>query len=351
VSTLESTSPPAATGAALLEVEDLRTTFHTAGGDVAAVSGVSLSVRRGETLGIVGESGSGKSVFVRSIMGLTTLTPTAEVTGSILFDGQDLSGMSKKDLRSVWGPEIAMIFQDPMTSLNPVKKIGAHFTQPLRQHLGLGRKDAKNRAAELLTEVGIPEPVRRLDQYPHELSGGMRQRVCIALALACRPKLLIADEPTTALDVTVQRQILDLLAEVTESTGMATVLITHDLGVVARRADHIMVMYAGRAVETSDVSTLFRRTAHRYTEALLASVPRLADAPHTRLAAIPGSPPDLRQIFVGCPYAPRCAHADEICTSTPPPLEPIDGDVTHDVACFHPASGATSVAAPTRGVT
>ena len=340
---------PATEGEVLLQVDDLRTTFHTAGGDVAAVSGVSLTVRRGQTVGIVGESGSGKSVFVRSVMGLTGLTPTAEVTGRVMFDGRELSGLRPKELRSVWGPEIGMIFQDPMTSLNPVKKIGAHFAQPLRQHLGLSRKDARTRAAELLAEVGIPEPVRRLDQYPHELSGGMRQRVCIALALACRPKLLIADEPTTALDVTVQRQILDLLAQVTADTGMATIIITHDLGVVARRADDIVVMYAGRAVETAPVGPVFRRTAHRYTEALLASVPRVANPPHTRLAAIPGTPPDLRRAIQGCAFAPRCAHADDACRGERPLLVPVDGDEGHLAACVHPATDDVPVGTPTGG--
>jgi peptide/nickel transport system ATP-binding protein len=319
--------------APLLQVDDLRTTFATPRGAVRAVDGVSLSLVPGETLGVVGESGSGKSVLVRSIMGLTRHDPNATVTGGITFDGRDLSGASKADWRKIWGREIAMVFQDPMTSLNPVRKIGAHLAQPLRLHLDMSRKEAKARSIELLAEVGIPEPARRLDQYPHELSGGMRQRVCIALALACRPKLLIADEPTTALDVTVQRQILDLLERVTADTGMATILITHDLGVVAKRADRIIVMYAGRPVEEADVRSLFYETKHPYTEALLASVPRLAYEPHTKLAAISGHPPDLANPKPGCAFAPRCSYADDVCHGDSPVLVLEDG---HAVACQHP---------------
>jgi peptide/nickel transport system ATP-binding protein len=320
----------------LLSVRDLHTTFRTPRGDVRAVDGVDLDLAAGETVGIVGESGSGKSVFVRSVMGLTNHVPQARVTGSIGFDGRELSTATKNEWRAIWGAEIAMIFQDPMTSLNPVKKIGAHFDQGLRKTLGLSKKDARTRAAELLAEVGIPEPVRRLDQYPHELSGGMRQRVCIALALACRPKLLIADEPTTALDVTVQRQILDLLEQVTADTNMATILITHDLGVVARRADRIIVMYAGRAVERAEVRELFNHTTHPYTEALLASVPRLTYDPHTRLAAIPGTPPDLSRPGAGCPFAPRCRYATDVCRVEHPALEPAHGNPAHLAACHHP---------------
>jgi peptide/nickel transport system ATP-binding protein len=353
VSTTDATTTPAAASrptpgtAPLLQVTDLHTTFDTPRGPVRAVDGVSLELAAGETIGIVGESGSGKSVFVRSVMGLSYHVPNARVDGSIKFEGRELTGLSKADWRRIWGKEIAMIFQDPMTSLNPVKKIGAHFTQPLRQHLNLGRKEARDRAAELLTEVGIPEPVRRLDQYPHELSGGMRQRVCIALALACRPKLLIADEPTTALDVTVQRQILDLLAQVTSDTGMATVLITHDLGVVARRAQRIIVMYAGEAVEEAPVRPLFHRTSHPYAEALLASVPRLAYEPHTRLAAIPGTPPNLAVPIQGCPFEPRCSYATDVCREVRPVLEPSPADPehpSHTVACHHPVTVATTPA-------
>jgi peptide/nickel transport system ATP-binding protein len=320
----------------LLHVDDLRTSFATPRGAVRAVDGVSLTLAAGETIGIVGESGSGKSVFVRSVMGLVQHDSNATVTGRVTFDGRELTAMSANEWRRIWGAEIAMIFQDPMTSLNPVRTIGAHLLQPLRQHLGLGRKDAKSRAAELLAEVGIPEPARRLAQYPHELSGGMRQRVCIALALACRPKLLIADEPTTALDVTVQRQILDLLGQVTADTGMATILITHDLGVVAKRAERIIVMYAGRPVEQADVRSLFHRTRHPYAEALLASVPRLAYAPHTRLAAIPGHPPDLSKAIEGCAFAPRCEYAFEVCVATAPPLLDDELDAAHQVACHRP---------------
>ena len=330
----------------LLRVEDLRTSFATPRGSVRAVAGVSLTLERGETIGIVGESGSGKSVLVRSVMGLLNHDSNANVTGQVTFDGRDLSSSSKADWRRIWGAEIAMIFQDPMTSLNPVRKIGAHLAQPLRQHLGLSRKDAKARAIDLLTEVGIPEAARRLDQYPHELSGGMRQRVCIAMALACRPKLLIADEPTTALDVTVQRQILDLLGQVTADTGMATILITHDLGVVAKRADRIVVMYAGRAVEQGEVRPLFRAPNHPYTEALLASVPRLSNDPHTKLAAIPGHPPDLTQPIAGCAFSSRCSHAGDVCRIDLPPLGAVAGAAgSHDVACHFPAGTRTSTGA------
>ena len=330
----------------LLQVDDLRTRFATPRGAVRAVEGVSLTLDRGETIGIVGESGSGKSVLVRSVMGLLNHDPNATVTGKVVFDGRDLSSATKGEWRRIWGAEIAMIFQDPMTSLNPVRKIGAHLAQPLRQHLGLSRKDARTRSVELLAEVGIPEPTRRLDQYPHELSGGMRQRVCIALALACRPKLLIADEPTTALDVTVQRQILDLLGQVTADTGMATILITHDLGVVAKRADRIVVMYAGRAVEQGEVRPLFRAPNHPYTEALLASVPRLSYEPHTRLAAIPGHPPDLTQPLAGCAFASRCTHASDSCRIDLPPLAAVAGATgAHAVACHFPAGTRTTTGA------
>lgn len=325
----------------ILEIEDLHTTYRTRRGGVKAVDGISLSVKPGETLGIVGESGSGKSVLARSAMGLAQRIQGAEVTGRIEFDGVELDAMDKQARARYWGRDVAMIFQDPMTSLNPVKRIGTHLIEPLRHHLGMSRRDARERGVELLRQVGIAEPARRFGQYPHELSGGMRQRVCIALALCCHPRLLIADEPTTALDVTVQRQILDLLERVTGDTDMATMLITHDLGVVAKRADRVVVMYAGRVVEQAPVRELFHRPRHRYTAALLRAVPRMGDEPHRRLQTMSGNPPNLLNPPVGCRFAARCDLATELCTSVDPEwtIDPSNG---HGFACHHPVP----VAAP-----
>lgn len=319
----------------LLVADDLTTTFATKRGDIRAVDGVSIHVALGETLGIVGESGSGKSVLARTAMGLSQRAQRAAVTGRIEFDGRDVEELDKADLKHFWGKEIAMIFQDPMTSLNPVKKIGTHLMEPVRYHLGLTRQQSKDRAIDLLAQVGIPGPARCFSQYPHELSGGMRQRVCIALALACRPRLLIADEPTTALDVTVQRQILDLLSDVTADTEMSTILITHDLGVVAKRAHRVAVMYAGRIVEQAQVQDVFHRTRHPYTRALLASVPRLGDPAHGRLATMPGSPPNFADLPAGCRFAARCPNAQADCREIDPVLTDLDQD-GHLVACHHP---------------
>lgn len=321
----------------LLELRELRTEFRTDRGVVRAVDGVDLEAFRGETIGIVGESGSGKSVLVRSIMGLYSQNPVATVRGTAIFDGNNIAELSRPDRRRLWGTQIAMIFQDPTTSLNPVKTIGAHLVQPLRLHLGMNRAEARARSVDLLTQVGISDARRRLKQYPHELSGGMRQRVCIALALTCDPNLLIADEPTTALDVTVQRQILDLLDRLAVEKGMTTLLITHDLGVVAKRADRIMVMYAGRIVESRTTRALFQSPRHPYTKALMASIPRLSEPAHTRLAAIGGRPPDLALRPPGCSFAPRCACARDDCRTNDPALRRIDdpaGDCL--VACRHP---------------
>ncbi|MDP5181860.1 ABC transporter ATP-binding protein [Blastococcus sp. BMG 814] len=326
----------------VLVVDDLRTQIHTPHGDVQAVDGISFTLGRGETLGVVGESGSGKSVLGRTIMGLYTTGPTMTVTGRVLIAGKDVHALSASELRDLWGGDVGMVFQDPMTALNPVKKVGVHLTESLRKRRGMNRPQAKARAAELLALVGIPEPRRRLDQYPHELSGGMRQRVVIAMALANEPALLIADEPTTALDVTVQRQILDLLARLQDELGMAIMLISHNLGVVAGRADRVAVMYAGRVVETADAAALFDAPHHPYTEALLEAIPRLHQPPHVRLAAIDGSPPNMVAPPVGCRFAPRCRYAQPDCTEAPPSLDPatVNGAVTpgHAFACYHPVN-------------
>lgn len=311
---------------------ELSTSFATPRGELRAVDGVSLQLDRGETLGIVGESGSGKSMLVRTIMGLQS--SSASTSGRIVYDGQDLAGLSPAARRKLWGPELAMIFQDPTTSLNPVKRVGTHITESLRAHLGMSRKAAKQRALDLLEQVGIPDPARRLRQYPHELSGGMRQRVTIAVALACEPNLLVADEPTTALDVTVQKQILDLLSLLQQERHMAMILITHDLGVVSGRASRVAVMYAGRVVETAPTRRLFASVRHPYTEALLRCSPRIDTPSHTRLQAIEGRPPDLATPPPGCRFAPRCAHATEKCRKDEPPLQ--ETEDRHLVACHHP---------------
>ncbi|TYL49937.1 ABC transporter ATP-binding protein [Nocardioides sp. BGMRC 2183] len=322
----------------VLEVVDLETRFHTARGVVRAVDGVSLSLRAGETLGLVGESGSGKSVLGRTLMGLIATGGTTEVSGTVRIAGQAVHELSGRQRRKLWGPKIAMVFQDPMTSLNPVRPIGVHLTDPLRLHLGLSRRAAKERAVELLDRVGIPDPRRRLEQYPHELSGGMRQRVMIAVALSCDPEILIADEPTTALDVTVQKQILDLLGSLARERQMATVLISHDLGAVEGRTDRVVVMYAGRAVETAPTTELFAAPHHPYAEALIGSVPALDAPPHTVLRAIDGTPPDMANPPVGCRYAPRCNRAQDLCRDQMPLL--LDTSPGRSVACHFPVSVA-----------
>ena len=319
---------------ALLEVRDLKTGFRTARGLVRAVDGVSLSVDRGQTLGVVGESGSGKTVLSRSIMGLL---PAHNVVreGQVVFDGRDLVGLDPKSIRHIWGAEVAMVFQDPMTSLNPVVKIGRQIGEGLRLHLEMSKEQARETSVELLRSVKIPEPARRLDQYPHELSGGMRQRVMIAIAIACGPKLLMADEPTTALDVTVQAHILDLLQEKQRERDMAMILVTHDLGVVAGRTSEIAVMYAGKIVERAPTRTLFAEMRMPYTEALLRSIPRIEYPSHTRLLAITGRPPDLANPPIGCNFAPRCPYAQERCRVEEPPLMPADTP-GHEFACWYP---------------
>jgi len=333
----------------LLEVDDLVTHFRTDRGTVRAVDGVSLTVGRGRTLGVVGESGSGKTVLSRSIMGLLPPGGTVVRTGSVRLAGHELTTMTPPALREVWGTQVAMVFQDPMTALNPVVRVGRQITEALRIRVGLDKRGAQETALSLLTSVGIPSPERRMRNYPHELSGGMRQRVMIAIALACGPKLLLADEPTTGLDVTVQAQILDLLAEQQRERAMAMVLVSHDLGVVANRTDEIVVMYAGRVVEQAPTATLFARTRMPYTEALLRSIPKLADPSHTRLRVIPGRPPDLAAVPDGCRFAPRCPYAQDRCRQEAPPLR--SAGPGHFFACWIPVGSPESADALAANVT
>ena len=327
------TAPTAADGP-LLQVDGFYTHFDTPGGMVRAVDGVSLSLDRGKTLGVVGESGSGKTVLARSIMGLLTSRNVVR-HGSATYAGQELVGAGNNALRALWGTEMAMVFQDPMTSLNPVMKIGRQITEGLRYHLDIPKDEAREQALQLLTSVGIPDPKRRLQQYPHELSGGMRQRVTIAIALACGPKLLFADEPTTALDVTVQAQILNLLDQQQQERHMAMVLVTHDLGVVAGRTDEIAVMYAGQIVELAPTKTLFANVRMPYTEALLKSIPKLEQPSHTRLQIIGGRPPDLINPPPGCRFAPRCPYAQPKCRTEAPPLQEAETP-GHLYRCWYP---------------
>ncbi len=331
-----------ATAEPLLAVEDLRTAFRTSKGTVRAVDGVSFTLGRGKTLGVVGESGSGKTVLSRSIMGLLP-TRDVERSGTVRFAGHDMTALSPAELRQVWGAELSMIFQDPMTALNPVVRIGRQITESLRLHLDMDRKEARATAVELLRSVGIPSPEERIRWYPHQLSGGMRQRVMIAIALACAPRLVLADEPTTGLDVTVQAQILDLLADLQHERHMAMILVTHDLGVVATRADEIVVMYAGRVVEQAPTGSLFTHTRMPYTRALMDSIPRLSDPSGTRLRAISGRPPDLLHPPPGCRFAPRCPYVQPKCLEHEPPLRSA-GAPDHLFACWYPlADGAPSV--------
>ena len=316
----------------LLEVTGLSTAFKTERGLARAVQDVSFSLEQGKTLGIVGESGSGKTVLSRTIMGLITSTNVVQ-SGSVRFEGREV--LDQKTMQDVWGTSMAMIFQDAMTSLNPVMRVGKQITESLRHHLDMGRTEADETAVALLRSVGIPGPEKRLRVYPHELSGGMRQRVMIAIALACGPKLLFADEPTTALDVTVQAQILDLLQEQQAERFMAVILVTHDLGVVAGRTDDIAVMYAGRIVERAPTPVLFSEMRHPYTEALLNSIPKLADPSHTRLTAIPGRPPDIVNPPTGCTFAPRCPYAQDRCREEEPSL--VESHTAgHFFACHFP---------------
>ena len=328
-----------ATGAQpLLEIQDLQTHFFTAAGVVRAVDGVSYSVRGGETLGVVGESGCGKSVTALSILRLVACPPGKIVGGSIRFEGRNLLELGESEMEDLRGNEIAMIFQEPMTSLNPLLTIGRQIAEVIELHRGLPRREAWNAAVEMLRSVHIPEPERRAHAYPHQLSGGMRQRAMIAMALSCHPKLLIADEPTTALDVTIQAQILDLMRELQDKTGAAIVLITHDMGVVAENADRVVVMYAGRKVEEANADDLFDRPGHPYTKGLLGSLPNLEvaaqmDTRRARLAEIKGMVPSLMNLPQGCTFAPRCGFATEECRAAYPPVaEHCPG---HWIACWH----------------
>jgi peptide/nickel transport system ATP-binding protein len=318
----------------LLEVTDLRTAFRTDRGRVRAVDGVSFSLERGKALGIVGESGSGKTVLSRAIMGLLPSRDT-ELSGSVRFAGQEILGLPAKQMRHLWGREMSMIFQDPMSSLNPLMRVGAQIVEPLRAHLDMPADEARATAARLLRDVRIPEAERRLRQYPHELSGGMRQRVMIAIALACGPTLLFADEPTTALDVTVQAQILDLIGEQRRDRNMSVILVTHDLGVVAGHTDEIAVMYAGRLVEKASTRSLFANMKMPYTKSLLRSIPKIDEPSHTRLMTIPGRPPDLVNPPKGCRFAPRCAYARDRCHVDDPPLVAAESP-DHVYACWYP---------------
>jgi len=324
----------------LLEVTDLRTHFFTREGVVRAVDGVSFSVEKGKTLGIVGESGCGKSVTALSIMGLIPKPPAKIVSGSVVFEDRDLTKLTEKQLENVRGRQIAMIFQDPMTCLNPTLTIGLQITETMLRHLDMTKHDARKRAAEILDEVGIPRAAERLDDYPHRFSGGMRQRVMIAIALSCNPKLLIADEPTTALDVTIQAQILDLLDDLRREYEMAMILITHDMGVIAEVADEVAVMYAGQIVEQAAAVELFDRPEHPYTEALLGALPQLEGdgIREGRLTSIPGRPPDLINPPESCRFAARCPYAgfDDSCAKEPPALREIR--TGHHVRSAHPAS-------------
>ena len=322
--------------APLLEVQDLQTFFHAEGTVARAVDGVSFTVGAGETLAIVGESGSGKSVTSLSIMRLVPIPPGEIAGGRVLFRGRNLLALPEPEMRHIRGNEIGMIFQEPMSSLNPLLTVGEQISEVVRLHQGLGRTAARQRAIEMLGRVNIPDPERRAREYPHRLSGGMRQRVMIAMALACRPALLIADEPTTALDVTIQAQILHLIRALQIEMSMSVLFITHNLGVVAQVADRVAVMYAGRIVEQGDVRTVFAAPLHPYTRALLRSIPRVEAVgrdPSRRLLSIPGQVPSPVALPPGCSYAPRCPLADEVCRTAMPPLaEVIAG---HDVRCHH----------------
>ncbi len=320
---------------ALLEVENLQTHFRTPDGINRAVDGISFHVEAGETVAIVGESGCGKSVTSMSILRLIP-EPPGRIAGSIRFNGRDLLKLSDKEMRAVRGNEISMIFQEPMTSLNPVLTVGKQIGETLRLHQGMSKSQAEARAVEMLKLVGIPEPERRVKEYPHQLSGGMRQRVMIAIALACNPKLLIADEPTTALDVTIQAQILDLMRDLKRTVGAAIVIITHDLGVVAEVAERVIVMYAGRKVEEAPVGKLFGSPRHPYTQGLLGSMPKLGSSltsEETRLQEIPGLVPSLKRKIDGCVFAGRCAYATDLCRKVAPALE--EKAPGHVAACHY----------------
>lgn len=317
---------------ALLEVKNLTTRFDTEQGVVHAVNDVSYTLDEAETLGVVGESGCGKSVHALSIMRLIPIPPGRIERGEVFFSGEDLLSISEERMRSVRGALIAMIFQDPMTSLNPVRTVGYQIMESLKFHLGMKDREARSRTAELLNMVGIPEAAERVDDYPHQFSGGMRQRAMIAMALSCNPKILIADEPTTALDVTIQAQIIELVKRLQDQFGMAVIWITHDLGVVAGLTQHVNVMYAGSLIETGPVKTIYANPHHPYTVGLLGSLPRLDEISRSSLVSIEGEPPDLLNLDTGCPFYERCTYRVERCQHETPVLESVEKD--HFVACW-----------------
>jgi len=316
----------------LLEVKDLKTRFFTQDGVVHAVNGISYTLDEGETLGIVGESGCGKSVSVLSVMRLIPEPPGRIVGGEVLLEGQDLLKMSPNEIRRVRGNRIAMIFQDPMTSLNPVLTIGRQVSEALELHMGMDKVQARRRTIELLEMVGIPQAADRFDDYPHQFSGGMRQRVMIAMALSCNPQILIADEPTTALDVTIQAQFIELVKRLRDEIGMAVIWITHNLGIIAGLAEKVIVMYAGYIVERAGVKEVYGDPRHPYTIGLLESLPRLDEVRKERLISIEGLPPDLIDLQPGCPFYPRCSYRIDRCQEEMPPLEPVELD--HEIACW-----------------
>jgi oligopeptide/dipeptide ABC transporter ATP-binding protein len=316
----------------LIEVKDLKVRFTQNGRTVRAVDGVNYSLQPGRTLAIIGESGSGKTVSSRAIMGL--LPSTARISGSAKFEGVELLGMSEKDLRTRRGPDFAMVFQDPARSLNPTMKIGTQITEAIRSHFDVSRDEAKQRAIELLKMVRLPSAETRFNEYPHQLSGGMRQRVMIAIALSCRPKLLIADEATTALDVTTQAQIMELLEDLQQELNMALIMISHDMGLAASFTDEVVVMYAGRVVEQAPTRQLFSAVRMPYTKVLLDAIPRLENKSHTLLPVVQGRPPDLTNLPKGCSFSPRCPYVQDDCRETEPPL--IEHEPRHIWACFHP---------------
>ena len=315
----------------LLQVQDLTTSFQTGGGEVTAIENVSFTLEKGEILGIVGESGSGKSVTALAVMGLLPRPPARILGGGITFEGQDLLKLSDRSMQRLRGPGIAMVFQEPMTSLNPVFTIGEQIIETIRAHESVSQKDSFARAVEMLERVGIPSATARMADYPHQLSGGQRQRVMLAIALVCRPRLLIADEPTTALDVTIQAQILELLMDLRDEFGMAIIMITHNMGVIAETADRVLVMYAGRTVEQAPVGRLFDHPLHPYTKGLLSCVPTL-DQDEDRLIAIPGNLPEPSRRPAGCRFSARCPHAIAACGEAIPPLEPFEAN--HAAACI-----------------
>lgn len=332
--------------AELLKIEDLQVSFYTYAGEVQSVRGVNFSLNKGEAIAIVGESGCGKSVTAQSITRLIPVPPGKIKQGKVIFEGRDITQLSEHEMESIRGRDIGTIFQDPMTSLNPTMTIGRQITEGLIKHLHLSSQQAKERAIEMLTLVGIPNPERRVSQYPHEFSGGMRQRAMIAIALASNPKLLIADEPTTALDVTIQAQIIELMRDLKNKIDTAIILITHDLGVVADLAERVLVMYGGKIVETGTVEEIFYNSKHPYTWGLLKSVPRLDDDDKERLVPILGQPPDLFKPPVGCPFYPRCDYAMKVCVDHMPSMEEISEG--HQSACWLNHPDAPKVQSPTR---